>query len=373
LTLLAIMTAPGTATAKLLPKVYGWGNNPNGDLGNGTTSPSEVPVAASVLGEATEVAGGSYFSVALLPGGTVDTWGSNVYDELGDGVEFAEETEALVPQPVPGLSGVKAIAAGSSFVIALLSNGSVVAWGNGGSGELGDGLEVDEDEPVSVSGLTGVKAIAAGGASALALLSNGTVMSWGYNSHGQLGDGSTTSSLVPVPVSGLSKVKAIAEGAFFGLAVGKGGDVKAWGAGSVGELGDGSESDSDVPVSVAGLSGVKSLAAGGYHALALLSAGTVKSWGANTQGELGDGSFTEDSLLPVSVSGLAGVKAIAAGSAHSLALLKSKTVVSWGENEYGELGDGTLEKSDVPVAVSSLTGVKTIGSGTTSTFSLAST
>jgi len=364
-------TLPASAAAKAA--LYGFGSNSNGMLGDGLSVSSDVPVKADVSSEVKQVAAGSYFGIALLKNGTVETWGSNVYDELGDGLTFEEEAQTLVPHPVPGLSGVVAIAAGANHALALLSSGTVEAWGDGNEGELGDGSEANVPSPVTVSGLTEVKAIAAGGESNLALLANGTVMSWGYNNHGQLGDGSNLSASAPVKVSNLKKVKAIAEGAFFGLAVVNGGAVDSWGAGGDGELGDGAEADSDIPVTVSTIKGVKTVAAGGYQAYALLTNKTVQSWGLNNEGQLGQGASPFSSDLPVPVPGLAGVKAIAAGSAQGLALLSTKEAVAWGQNEYGELGDGTLENSDFPTPVINVTGVKVIGSGSTAAFGFVGT
>jgi alpha-tubulin suppressor-like RCC1 family protein len=115
--------------------------------------------------------------------------------------------------------------------------------------------------------------------------------------------------------------------------------VLAWGANQGGQLGDGATERSDVPVGVSGLSGVTAVSGGADFSLALLSDGTVMAWGENGFGELGDGSTEEKSDVPVAVSGLSEVTAIAAGGNHSLALLRNGTVVAWGEGSWGQLGN----------------------------------
>ena len=123
--------------------------------------------------------------------------------------------------------------------------------------------------------------------------------------------------------------------------------MSAWGYNGFGELGNGTINNSSTPVAVSGLSRVVAIAGGG-HSLALLSNGTVVAWGYNAHGELGNGNDTGPdncagspcSKTPVAVSGLSGVAAIAAGSFHSLAVLSNGTVVAWGDNAYGELGNG---------------------------------
>src|SRR5215472_12236013 len=144
------------------------------------------------------VATGNEFFLALLRSGTVMSWGINNVGQLGDGTT----TNRTAPVPVKGLTGVKAISAGGFHSLALLGNGTVMAWGDDQVGQLGNGvIETDSTVPVPVTGLTGVTALSAGLAHSLALLSGGTVMAWGLNDQGQLGTGpGGGSSDVPVPV-----------------------------------------------------------------------------------------------------------------------------------------------------------------------------
>ena len=161
-------------------------------------------------------------------------------------------------------------------------------------------------------------AIAGGFSHSLALKSSGTVWTWGDNQYGELGNGSNTSSNVPVEVNSLSKVVAISGGGAHSLALLSVGTVWAWGDNQYGELGNGSNVNSNVPVRVSNLTGVVAIAGGGYQpgmgdtSLALKSDGTVRAWGDNQYGELGNGS-TVNSNVPVQVAGLSGVVAIAGG------------------------------------------------------------
>ena len=143
-------------------------------------------------------------SASAAPTGVL-AWGENVRGELGDGATERSD----VPVAVSGLSGVTAVSAGADFSLALLSDGTVMAWGENGFGQLGNATAGEDSYiPVPVNGLGEVTQVAAGGNHALALLRNGTVVAWGYNAFGQLGDGKTGyegSSHVPVPVSGLER------------------------------------------------------------------------------------------------------------------------------------------------------------------------
>ena len=322
-------------------------------------------VAAYFAG-ASVVAGRSH-SLALKSDGTVWAWGNNSTGQLGDG----STTDRWTPVQVSGLSGVIALAAGSEHSLALKSDGTVWAWGDNSNGQLGDGSTRNRFTPVQVSGLSGVIAIAGSTFHSLALKSDGTVWAWGLNWYGQLGDGSIDSRSTPVQVSGLSGVIAIAGGSDHSLALKSDGTVWAWGNNDYGQLGDGSKTTRSTPVQVSGLNDVIALAGGDYHSLALKSDGTVWAWGKNGYGQLGDGS-TSDRLTPVQVSGLSGVIALAGGDYHSLALKRDGTVWAWGSNTYGQLGDGSTSNRFTPVQVRGLSGVIAIAAGDSHSLALKS-
>jgi alpha-tubulin suppressor-like RCC1 family protein len=252
---------------------------------------------------------------------------------------------------------VIAIAMGDYHSLALKSDGTVWAWGANYLGQLGDGTTTASLVPKQIlsSSLSEVIAITAGYYHSLALKSDGTVWTWGKNSNGQLGDGTTTNILVPKQV--LSGVIAIAAGAFYSLALKSDGTVWGWGYNSDGELGDGTTTASLVPKQIlsSSFSGVIAIATGTYHSMALKSDGTVLAWGSNSNGQLGDGATT-DSLVPkqISSSSLSGVNAIAAGAYHSLALKSDGKVWAWGNNYSGQLGDGTTTDQYTPEQVSGL-------------------
>ena len=217
-----------------------------------------------------------------------------------------------------------------------------------------------------------IGAIAAGGLHSLAVKTDGTAWSFGSNIAGQIGDGTTTTRKTPYAVPGLGTVVGVAAGASHSLALVSDGSVKSWGLNTAGQLGDGTlTSPRKTPVSVTGLAGtvVVALAAGDAHTLALTSAGTVLAWGSNASGQLGIGPTPTQSSTPVLVSGLTGVVAIAAHTNHSLALKANGSVVAWGANNGGQLGDGTTTLRNTPVSVLAPSGLSRVAAG--GNFSLA--
>jgi alpha-tubulin suppressor-like RCC1 family protein len=249
------------------------------------------------------------------------------------------------------------VIAGLNFNCALLTGGSVMCWGDDSLGQLGNGTSTTTpiQGPVDVTGLTGgVKAVSAGSDSACALTASGGVKCWGWNVYGQLGTGSLPQSATPVDVTGLtSGITAISAGDQHACAVTTQGGVKCWGSNKNGQLGDGTTTDSAVPVDVTGMSGVTAIASGadddpvnhyGAFTCALTSAGGVKCWGGNSAGQLGNGATT-DSPIPVDVAGLtAGVSQIFAGADYACALMSAGGVKCWGG------------ASAVPTDVAGLTG-----------------
>ena len=190
-----------------------------------------------------------------------------------------------------------------------------------------------------------------------AVTSTGNVQCWGNNSAGQLGDGTITERLAPVTVSGLSNVKAVTAGKYHTCALTTTGQVYCWGSNNMGQIGDGTATVRLTPVQVSNLpGGVQALGAGHYHTCALTSTGGVRCWGNNAYGQLGNGSSGNIQRTPVTVSGLnSGVQALAAGYDHTCAVTETGNVRCWGNNEFGQLGDNTTHNRSTPVEVSGLT------------------
>ena len=346
-----------------------WGFNGLGELGDGTTTNRLTPVDVSGLDRVvvkSVVAGGGHTCV-LTTAGDVKCWGRNFEGQLGNGTT----TNSLTPVDVIGLgSGVKAIVAGEWYNCVVTANGGVKCWGNNYYGQLGNGeTAYSQSTPVNVIGLeSGVTALVAGMGHTCAVMTDRRAKCWGLNAFGQLGDGTTDDSSVPLDVIGLwsDEVYSLAAGIHHTCATNPywpPGQLWCWGFNSMGQLGDGTTDDSSVPVrvKVLGAYGTSwAVVAGNFHTCGQRFFGDelLRCWGQNSFGQLGDGTG-RDSLIPVFVSGLRS-GALSAFDDHTCAVTASGGVKCWGDNYHGQLGDGTTTNRLTPVDVVGFPGCYTL-------------
>jgi alpha-tubulin suppressor-like RCC1 family protein/PKD repeat protein len=266
--------------------VWAWGVNSSGQLGNGGTSSSSLPVLVSGLNDVIAISAGGNVSMALKSDGTVWAWGTNDSGQAGNGTSGGSNTVPVKS----GVNNVIAIAAGFYHCAAVKSDGNVWEWG-----------WMPGATPTQVAGISNVVSVADGSGTyplTLALKSDGTVWAWGQNDYGQLGNGSTTSSpYVPVQVASLNNVVSIAVGDKTAVAVKGDGTVWTWGSNDWGLLGNGSgDSYSTVAVQVNSLTGVSGISLSSWTALAVKSDGTIWAWGNNWESQLGDGTGNNSSV-----------------------------------------------------------------------------
>ncbi|HET9655924.1 MAG TPA: putative Ig domain-containing protein [Kineosporiaceae bacterium] len=328
-------TGPLWVFPHLAHGVFGWGSSMSVSLGSptpGQQSPVQVDGLTGIVSVAPAAQGG----YALKSDGTVWAWGGGASGQLGNGT--SPVFGSSIPVQVSGLSGIVAVGATSADGFAVKPDGTVWGWGAGGP-LLGQTTGANSNTPVQIPGLSGITAVAGGPSTAYAVKSDGTVWAWGSGTSGRLGDGTTTvSQPTPVQVTGLPKATAVRGSGSGAYALAADGTVWAWGAGASGQLGNGTmPATSAVPVQVSGLTGVTALAAGNLTAYALKPDGTVWSWGAGTNGQLGN-SWLGNSAVPVQVK-VSGITSIAASSSSAYALASDGRLWGWGWNGNGNLGN----------------------------------
>ncbi|CAN7762141.1 stalk domain-containing protein [Paenibacillus sp. LjRoot56] len=330
--------------------------------------PSDIAYSETDKGDILQISSGYCFNLALLTDGTVWAWGDNTYGQLADGTTgngmFSENYRAK-PQRISELTDVTSISAGSEFSIALKRDGTVWSWGHGNMGQLGNieninvspidiqtnWIKYDETKPVQVKNLDNVMAVSAGGAHTLALKRDGTVWAWGNNMSGEVGSGDSHSKhSTAVQVIGLSDVIQIAAGINYSLALKKDGTVWAWGLNKDGSLGTGLINEgSFAPVQIKKMSNIKAIMTlGRASSIAISKDGSVYQWGSDLFKLKGsDHSFVHS--VPELVPQLTNVKTILLSSQsnyadHSVIILKNDgSIWGLGKNNLGQLGNGSNE------------------------------
>jgi len=366
--------------------------------------PVEVADPTSCIGQTISNAvalagGGESFSVVVDAGGRVWTWGGTYADDtgkplvLGDGGLrnnlLNQSGDLLVPSPISGVSNVVSVAAGYEHTLALRADGTVWAWGRGDSGQLGlasldAGCGFCTNAPGQCIGLTQIVAVAAGANHSVALDLNGKVWTWGRGVEGQLGNGGSTNISVPAMLPGISNVITIAGGFDHTMALTSSNVVWTWGGNSYGQLGR--TGTVTVPGLVSGLSNVVAIAGGGQFSLAATGDGHVYAWGDNFYGQLGTNTSAVGSTnLPMLVAGISNAVLVSASvmdnlgqpsaAYHSMAVTLDQGAYhywGWGENDYGQVGNGTNGVSVnqyVPVPVQFCTRCdRTVQLGTSGSF-----
>lgn len=282
--------------------------------------------------------------------GSLWAWGDNDSHQLGLG----HDGDQLLPVRVPGVPGAVAVSAGNWHVLMLDSQGRVWAWGDNDYGQIGVGHGIDEQIlPVLVPGLPRIIDIAAGHELSLALDEDGVIWSWGYDSDGETGHSqSGTSVYEPLAIDSPIEFRQIEAGTSAAYAIDQAGNLYAWGTNFTGQLGHGDFLPRDQPVQVSGLADVVQVAAGNGYALVRHMDGSVHVFGRGSL--LGLGPAALNSSIPVLNTFLAGAVHLAAGEQHAMAILPDGRLLAWGENDYGQVGDFPASDIYSPTAIPGL-------------------
>jgi Regulator of chromosome condensation (RCC1) repeat/Collagen triple helix repeat (20 copies) len=334
--------------------IWSWGADDAGQLGDADGG-RDAPTAVPGVSGATAVAAGFAFSLALRGDGAVWSWGANDSGQLGRGTLG----DAAVPTPgATTISDATAVAAGYGFALALRRDGSVLAWGDNTYGQLGRdlGAVAADERPTAVPGVANAVAVAAAGWTGYALLADGSVRAWGYGGLGELGDGRLhdgaahpDSVETPVAVAGvggsgsLGDVMQLAGGTDHALALRHDGTVVGWGLNLDGEVAGVDDADQyQAPALVPGLANVAEVAATSTSYARGVD-GSVWSWGPSWRGQLGTGGLAE-MHAPAQVDGLsAGALGTGATAIHQLAVRAAvPTTLAPGALDFGAQAQGTL-------------------------------
>jgi alpha-tubulin suppressor-like RCC1 family protein len=335
---------------------YAWGSNPEGRLGDGTTTFKSSPVTVVGALNWAQVAGGQYHSVGITTDGIAYAWGNGSFGRLGNNGGSSQLSPVTV---VGGITNWAQVDGGSGHSLGVTSTGIAYAWGFNGSGQLGDNSTTSRLSPVTVvGGITNWSQISTAGSHSLGVTSTGIAYSWGFNDKGQLGDNTTTSKSSPVTVvGGITNWAQVSAGRNHSLGLTSGGILYSWGNNSSAVLGGGFYATSrSSPVTVlTAITNWEQVSAGGAHNLGITTDGIAYSWGGNSNGELGTNDTSTKFSPATVVGGITNWSQVGASKelfdSTSFGLTDTGVLYAWGRNTSGQLGVGNTTNQSSPTIV----------------------
>ena len=316
--------------------LWEWGYNEYGEMGPNESSTVPIKVMENVKGFVL----GRHVAGIILQDGSLWMCGWNRDGQLGDGTDVDRST------PVHIMDDVREVRNNNLHSAALKEDGTLWTWGGGGRGRLGDGTQLSHPEPIKV--MDHVRQIGVGGGHSAALKEDGTLWTWGYNCEGELGDGTHEDRLEPVQI--MSGVREISIGYETSAAIKEDGTLWTWGCNAYGALGDGTTEARATPVMI--MSNVAAVSVNGYHGAAIKEDGSLWMWGNyNYAGDNIDDDWDESLFRTTPEKIMDDVRAVSLGAEHVMVIKNDGSLYTWGNNEWAQLGDGTVEKKYEPVRI----------------------
>jgi len=339
-----------------------WGYNEYGQIGDGTSSIITSPVDVDSSENFISVDVGNDYTCGVLINGSLMCWGDNYFGQLG----YGGTDNKYSPYPVNSNENFTSVDAGYGYshTCGRLVNGSLMCWGYGSSGRLGDGTIISRHSPVDVNSSENFTSVSVGYSHTCGSLVNGSVMCWGYGANGRLGIGNTTEMHVPTMINSDKNFTSVSAGYAHTCGVLVNGSVMCWGYGNSGQLGHGSTTDKYSPYPVNSNENFTSVSAGRYHTCGRLVNGSLMCWGSNVYGQIGDGTTTAARYSPVDVDSSENFTSVEVGEYHTCGRMVNGSLMCWGRNVEGQIGDGTTTQRNSPVYVNSSENFTSVSAGT---------
>ena len=328
--------------------LWAWGSNYYGQLGDGTTVTTNIPIQIGTANDWVKIFAGNHYTFGIKTDGTLWAWGVNDYGQLGDGTK----TDKLIPTQIGTATNWRSITTGWSHTVALKTDGTLWSWGYNVYGQLGNGTLADNSVPTKIGTATNWQSVEAGQYHNVAVKTDGTLWEWGNNIFGQPGNTSVAKTS-PVQIGTATDWKGVSVGDYHSIAMKNNGTLWGWGLNDAGQLGDGTTVSKYTPTQIGTGTNWLSTSAGAASTYANKTDGTLWSWGSNYYGQLGIGtSGNVPALSPVQVGSSSDNVLISAGNVHALALNVDGFLKAGGQNVSGQLGDGTFVQRNIftPIA-----------------------
>ena len=331
-------------------KLWSWGSNDYGELGDGTTTRRKKPVQIVEDTQFIQISAGNACSLAIDRNGNLWSWGYNYAGQLGDGTK----NNKLIPTIINTEVSFTHISTGDGFSMAIDYSGNIWSWGRNYSGQLGNGTHEEKLEPVQITTGRKFTQISAGAEHSLAIDSEGNLWAWGYNGYGQLGDGTKVDKAGPIEIKKGTKFVQIATKSSHSMAIDSEGNLWSWGKNEYGQLGNIStnQEGEENPFNISQMWSNKfiQISAGERHSIAIDVEGKLWTWGYNYYGQLGNGT-KRNSERPINIKNGTIFTGVFAGDLYNIAKDNDGNLWAWGRNSECQFGDGTQVDRLVPVQI----------------------
>jgi alpha-tubulin suppressor-like RCC1 family protein len=331
--------------------LYTWGSNSTGQIGYGViaasySTPQKIATAiGNVFWKQLVTNTDGTWTAGITTTGALYTWGNNANGQLGDGTIIGKSSPVKI-----GSNSWSVVSAGYSHMAAIDSTGALYAWGLNSSSQLGDGTTINKSSPVKI-GTSSWSAVSAGAQNMSAIDSTGALYAWGLNGNGQLGDGTTVNKSVPIKIGTNSWSIVSSTGQYYTTAIDSTGALYAWGLNATYQIGDGTTINKSSPVKIGSFSWTK-VSAGASHIAAVTTNGSLFTWGVNINGQLGDGTIISKSTPVQTIVTAPNIfNKIGVGGTHVVSIDTVGALWVWGDNQFGQLGDGTTINKSSPVKI----------------------
>jgi alpha-tubulin suppressor-like RCC1 family protein len=336
-------------------KVYCWGDNSAGTLGDGSQVSKSIPTAIDSSFTFVDIAVGTNHACAIRDNGTAYCWGAGANGQIGNGANTMVLSPTLVGSQI-----FTALALGDKFSCALQDDGKASCWGANSRGELGNGGTSDTNTPATISGTTVFRKLSAGSSHVCGIKEDGLVFCWGYNLNGQTGtntSGAGTNKTTATQITGTLKFRELSLGHSHSCGITGNGAAYCWGKGNLGQIGNNAAADVSVPTLVSGTDKYISLAATTQSSCGIKDDGTLRCWGDNTLGELNTAGAQASSSTPVASSDGSRWISLIAGNSMFCGVQSSGTAFCWGSNNSDQLGvgDSINRSSSAAISMSNVT------------------
>ncbi len=336
-----------------------WGDNSNGQLGSGDLLPPALATPLVIVDSVsyTQVSAGTVHTCGITTGGVLKCWGSNLLGTLGNGLP----TPSYTPLVIDSANLYAKISAGSAHSCGITLTGELKCWGDNFTGQLGNGLSETSHTPSVIDSTTGYQQVSAGTSHTCGINSTGSLKCWGDNNSNQLGNGQSIQSYSPLVIDSETNYRQVSAGDLHTCGITLTGVLKCWGKNIPDPLNNGLFTNSSTPVVIDSLASYLQISAGLSHTCGITSKSDLKCWGDNPNGELGYGSPTANpsSAKPLLIDSGIIYSQVAVGNSHSCGITVANVntdpiLKCWGDNSNGQLGDGSqpaIPKSATPLPI----------------------